>query len=99
AMLDNSGSQQLLLVKNFASSKMCVPQYLFQIGLNAAQGGEHSNSEVSDYNIHRCLSSLLNSPSPDYQTVALVLQNLIGNSGSKKGNVNDDVDDMYKQVY
>ncbi|KAI3973930.1 hypothetical protein MKX01_030506 [Papaver californicum] len=36
AMLDNSRSQQHLLVKNFASSKMCT-QYLLQIGLNAAQ--------------------------------------------------------------
>ncbi|KAI3882597.1 hypothetical protein MKW92_051849 [Papaver armeniacum] len=99
ARLDNSRSQQLLLVKNFASSKMCTPQYLLQIGFNAAQDGQHSNLEVSDYALNTCLSSLLNSPSPDYQKVALVLRKLIGISGFRKGNADDDVYNVYKQAY
>ncbi|KAI3958667.1 hypothetical protein MKW98_030332 [Papaver atlanticum] len=97
--LDNSRSQQLLLVKNFASSKMCTPQYLLKIGLNAAEDGQYSNLEVSDYPLNTCLSSLLNSPSPDYQTVALVLRKLIGIAGYRKGNADDDVYYVYKQAY
>ncbi|OVA11043.1 2-5-oligoadenylate synthetase [Macleaya cordata] len=96
---DTSRSQQLLLVKNFASSKMCTPQHLLQIGLNAAQGGQHSNLEVSDYALNTCLSSLLNSPSPDYQTVALVVRKLIGLAGIQKGNADEDVYSVYKQAY
>ncbi|MCL7036104.1 hypothetical protein MKW94_004711 [Papaver nudicaule] len=99
ARLDNSRSQQLLLVKNFASSKMCTPKHLLRIGLSAAQDGQHSNLEVSDYALNKCLSSLINSPSPDYQTVALVLRKLIEIVGFQKGNADDDVYNVYKQAY
>ncbi|KAG8388833.1 hypothetical protein BUALT_Bualt02G0166100 [Buddleja alternifolia] len=97
--LSDMGSQQLLLVKNFASSKSCNPKHLLQIGIEASQGAR-SNPEVSTFAFNTCLSSLLASPSPDYHTVALVLRKLISMGTIHKGDSDDDsIMEMYKQAY
>ncbi|KAF8388654.1 hypothetical protein HHK36_027331 [Tetracentron sinense] len=98
--LDNPGSQQLLLIKNFASSKACTPQYLLQIGHSASQGSR-CNPEVAKSALEACLSSLLASPSPDYQMVGLVVRKLIGLAGwfSKGTDADDEAYRVYKQAY
>lgn len=98
--LDKLGpQQQLLVVKNFASSKACNPKYLLQIGLSASQG-PRSNPEVATFSLNECLSALLSSPSPDYLDVAPVVRRLIAVVSIHKGDSDDDVvHDMYKQAY
>ncbi|KAF5207276.1 Tpr repeat-containing protein zip4, partial [Thalictrum thalictroides] len=96
--LSDTGHQQLILIKNFASSKMCTSQYLLQIGLNASQG-PRANPDVAEYALNTCLSNLLSSVSPDYKTVALVMRKLIGLAGFKKGDADDEAYGMYKQAY
>lgn len=97
--LNDTESRQLLLVKNYANSKSCNPNYLLQIGLNASQG-PRSNPEVATFSLNTCLSKLLSSPSPDYQSVALVLRKLISLGAVHKSDTDDDaVFGMYKQAY
>ncbi|XP_057782875.1 TPR repeat-containing protein ZIP4 [Salvia miltiorrhiza] len=97
--LSDTGSQQLQLVKNFASSKCCNPKHLVQIGLEASQG-PRSNPEVAVFAFKASLAALLASPSPDYQTVALVLRNLISVGSIHKGEPDDEsIMEMYKQAY
>ncbi|CAK9170751.1 unnamed protein product [Ilex paraguariensis] len=97
--LSDVGSQQLLLIKSFASSKFCNPMYLLQLGVSASQG-PRSNPEVATFSLNTCLSSLLASPLPDYQCVALVLRKLISVVAIHKGNTDDDVVyGAYKQAY
>ncbi|KAL7201219.1 hypothetical protein ACSBR1_033012 [Camellia fascicularis] len=100
ARLNIMGSQQLLLIKNFAASKSCNSNYLLQIGLHASQG-PRSNPEVAAFALNTCLSTLLASPSPDYQCVALAVRKLISVSAIHKGDADDDdvVYGMYKQAY
>ncbi|KAL0435211.1 UNVERIFIED_CONTAM: TPR repeat-containing protein ZIP4 [Sesamum radiatum] len=96
--LSDMSSQQLSLVKTFASSKSCNPKHLLQIGLEASQG-PRSNPEVCTFALNTCLASLLASPSPDYQTVALVLRKLISISTIYKGDTEDSITEIYKQAY
>lgn len=97
--LSDMASQQLLLVKNFASSKSCNPKHLLQIGLEASQG-PRSNPEVAVFALNSSLTTLLASPSPDYQTVALVLRNLISIGTVLRGEPDDEsIIEMYKQAY
>ncbi|KAL5703248.1 hypothetical protein ACHQM5_028362 [Ranunculus cassubicifolius] len=93
--LADTGQQQLLLIKNFASSKMCTPQYLLQIGFNSSQG-PRANLEVSDYAFNTCLSTLLSSPCPNYKTIALIVRKLIGLAGVRKGDADDEAYSKYK---
>lgn len=96
--LNDLGSQ-LLIVKNFASSKACNPKYLLQIGLNALQG-PRSNHEVAAFALNECLKALLSSPLLEYQSVALVVRNLIAVANVRRGDADDDdVYGMYKQAY
>ncbi|XP_022991515.1 TPR repeat-containing protein ZIP4 isoform X1 [Cucurbita maxima] len=96
--LNDSGSQQLL-VKRFASSKVCNYKYLLQIGLYALQGTRF-NQDVANFALNECLSALLSSPSPDYHTVALVFRKLIAITSISKGEADDDaVYEMYRQAY
>ncbi|KAL2541240.1 TPR repeat-containing protein ZIP4 [Abeliophyllum distichum] len=95
----DKAAQQLLLIKNFSSSKSCNPQHLLQIGFDASEG-PRSNPEVATFALHTCLSSLLASPTPDYQSVALVLRKLISVATIHKGDIdNDSVFEMYRQAY
>ncbi|KAH6814153.1 Tetratricopeptide repeat superfamily protein [Perilla frutescens var. frutescens] len=97
--LSDMSGQQLLLVKNLASSKSCNPKHLIQIGLEASQG-PRSNPEVAIFALNASLAALLASPSPDYQTVALVLRNLISVGTVHKGDPDgDSIMEMYKQAY
>ncbi|KAL2238475.1 TPR repeat-containing protein ZIP4 [Sesamum indicum] len=97
--LSDMSAQQLSLVKAFASSKSCNPKHLLQIGLEASQG-PRSNPEVCAFALNTCLASLLASPSPDYQTVALVLRKLISIRTIYKGDTEDDsITEIYKQAY
>lgn len=97
--LNETGSQQLLLVKKFAASKSCGPKYLLQLGLHASQGPQ-SNPEVATFALNTCLSALLSSPSPDYHCVALTIRKLIAVCAVHKGDADDDVVyGMYKQAY
>ncbi|KAL6522328.1 hypothetical protein OROHE_016881 [Orobanche hederae] len=97
--LSDMAVQQLPLVKNFASSKSCDPKHLLEIGLEASQGPQ-SNHEVATFALNACLASLLASPSPDYQTVALVLRKLISIGTIHKGDTDDDsIIEMYKHAY
>ncbi|XP_076926066.1 TPR repeat-containing protein ZIP4-like [Bidens hawaiensis] len=105
--ITDTESKQILLIKNYASSKHCNTNYLVQIGLNASEGPQ-SNTEVATFCLNTCISLLLSSSSPDYQTVALVLRKLITITGvhrcNNKFNGNDDDDDdgvygMYKKAY
>lgn len=96
--LANSGSQQDL-VKSFASSKACNPDYLLQIGLAACQG-PRSNFEVAAFALNECLSFFLSSSSPDYLNIALIIRKLIVVAGIHKGDTDDDaVHSMYKKAY
>ncbi|KAL6993034.1 hypothetical protein U1Q18_011152 [Sarracenia purpurea var. burkii] len=100
ARLDQIGSQhqQLHLVKTFAASKSCNPNHLLQIGLHASQG-PRSNPEVATFALNTSLSSLLDSPSPDYQSVALILRKLISVSAIHNGNTDEDFAyGIYKQA-
>ncbi|KAI8523362.1 hypothetical protein RHMOL_Rhmol13G0067400 [Rhododendron molle] len=97
--LNETGSQELLLVKQFAASKSCSPNYLLQLGLHASQG-PRSNPEVATFALNTCLSALLASQSPDYQCVALTIRKLIAVCAIHKGDTDDDVVyGMYKQAY
>ncbi|KAL7152095.1 hypothetical protein ABFS83_04G074800 [Erythranthe nasuta] len=97
--LSDTDAQQLLLVKNFAGSKSCNPNYLLQIGLEASQG-PRSNPEVATFALNASLTALLSSPSPDYQSVALVLRKLISIGTLYKGDKDEDsIIEMYKQAY
>ncbi|XP_007049536.2 PREDICTED: TPR repeat-containing protein ZIP4 [Theobroma cacao] len=96
--LNNLESQQRL-VKSFAGTKACSPQYLLQIGLNASQGPRF-NVEVATFALSECLSGFLSSACPDYQNVALVVRRLIAIASMHKGDTDDDaVLSMYKQAY
>ncbi|XVF21252.1 hypothetical protein REPUB_Repub12eG0074000 [Reevesia pubescens] len=96
--LNNLESQQHL-VKSFAGTKACSPQYLLQIGLNASQGPRF-NAEVATFALSECLSGFLSSPSPDYHDVALIVRRLIAIASIHKGDIDDDaVLGMYKQAY
>lgn len=99
ARLSDTGPQQLHLVKNFASSKSCNPKHLLQIGLTASEG-PRSNPEVATYALNACLSILLDSHSPDYASVALIIRKLICLCAIHKGDTDDDaVYGMYTQAY
>ncbi|KAJ0644292.1 putative meiosis specific protein Spo22/ZIP4/TEX11 [Helianthus annuus] len=109
---NDTESKQLLLIKNYANSKHCNTNHLFQIGRNASEG-PRPNTEVATFCFNTCISLLLSSASPDYQTVALILRKLITITGAHKcnaaadddgngnGNGNDDdgVYGMYKKAY
>ncbi|KAM3683528.1 hypothetical protein ACJW31_12G154400 [Castanea mollissima] len=95
----NDLASQHLLVKSFASSKACNSKRLLQIGLTASQAPQF-NHEVATFALNECLSSLLSSPSPDFQNVALILRKLIAVASIHKGDTDDDaVYGMYKQAY
>ncbi|XP_059659979.1 TPR repeat-containing protein ZIP4 [Cornus florida] len=99
ARLNDMGSQQLLLVKSFATSKACNPNFLLHIGLYASQG-PRSNLDVAIFALNTCLSAFLASPSPDYLNVALIVRKLICVGAIHKGDTDDDVVyEMYKQAY
>lgn len=99
ARLGDTGPQQLHLIKNFASSKSCNPKHLLQIGLTASEG-PRSNPEVATYALNTCLSILLDSHSPDYESVALIIRKLISLGAIHKGDTDDDVVyGMYTQAY
>ncbi|KAL8549151.1 hypothetical protein ACS0TY_008130 [Phlomoides rotata] len=97
--LSDMNAQQLVLVKNFASSKSCNPKHLLQIGLEASQG-PRSNPEVAMFALNTSLSTLVASPCPDYQTVALVIRKLISMGSIHKGDPDDEsMIEMYKKAY
>jgi len=100
--INDSESKQLLLIKNYANSKYCNTNHLLQIGLNASEG-LRPNTEVAIFCLNTCISLLLSSSSPDYQTVALILRKLITITSVHKCNADDDDDDgvyvMYKKAY
>ncbi|GMH25812.1 hypothetical protein Nepgr_027655 [Nepenthes gracilis] len=96
--LGDSGSQ-LLVIKNFASSKACNPKHLLQIGLAASQGPKF-NPEVATFTLNASLSGLLASPTPDYQNIALIIRRLITVASVYNGDADDDsVYGLYKQAY
>ncbi|CAK9175277.1 unnamed protein product [Ilex paraguariensis] len=69
------------------------------LGVSASQG-PRSNPEVATFCLNTCLSSLLASPLPDYQCVALVLRKRISVAAIHKGNTDDDVVyGAHKQAY
>ncbi|KAI3802043.1 hypothetical protein L1987_30167 [Smallanthus sonchifolius] len=104
--INDTESKQLLLIKNYANSKYCNTNHLLQIGLNASEG-PRPNTEVATFCLNTCISLLLSSSSPDYQTVALVLRKLITitsihkcNAAADDGNNDDDgMYGMYKKAY
>lgn len=97
--LNDTNAQQLVLVKNFASSKSCNPKHLLQIGLEASQG-PRSNPEVAMFALNTSLSTLVASPSPDYQTIALIIRKLISTGTIHKGDPGDEsIMEMYKKAY
>ncbi|XP_010547171.1 PREDICTED: TPR repeat-containing protein ZIP4 [Tarenaya hassleriana] len=96
--LNNSPFQQLL-VKTYAGSKACNPNYLLQIGMFASQG-PRSNPEVAAFALNECLATLISSPTPEYPMVALIIRKLIAISSVHKGETDDEtIHNMYKQAY
>ncbi|CAM8902113.1 unnamed protein product [Rhodiola kirilowii] len=94
----NDAASQQNIIKKFASSPVCSPDYLLQIGLSASQGPQ-TNYDVATFAFNKCLSSFLSSNSPDYQKIALVIRKLITVSSTYKGETDDDaVYNIYKQV-
>ncbi|XP_020587210.1 TPR repeat-containing protein ZIP4 isoform X2 [Phalaenopsis equestris] len=99
--LDDTRNQQLQLVKRFASTKACNPNSLLQIGLFASQG-RRPNTEVSEFAFRKCLSSLLELPTPDYQMVSMVLRWLISIAclcSTENGGKNEAAYTLYRQAY
>ncbi|XP_060203269.1 TPR repeat-containing protein ZIP4 [Lycium barbarum] len=97
--LDDTGSQQLVLIKRFADSKCCNPKHLLQIGIDASQG-PRSNHEVATFALSTCLSTLLALPLPDYVSVALILRKLVSLRSIHGVDTNDDATmETYKQAY
>lgn len=97
--LSDTGPQQLHLIKAYASSKSCNPKYLLQIGLISSDG-PRSNPEVATYALNTCLSSLLDSQSPDYGSVAQIMRKLISLNAVYKADTDDDaIYGMYRQAY
>ncbi|MCD7473257.1 hypothetical protein HAX54_014987 [Datura stramonium] len=97
--LDDTGSQQLLLIKRFANSKCCNPKHLLQIGIDASQGPS-SNHEIAIFALSTCLTTLLAVPSPDYVSVALILRKLVSLRSIHGVDTNDDATmETYKQAY
>lgn len=97
--LDNTGSQQLLLIKRFANSKCCNPNHLLQIGINASQGPS-SNHEVAIFALSTCLSTFLALPLPDYASVAHIVRKLVSLRSIHGIDTNDDATmETYKQAY
>ncbi|KAM3326046.1 TPR repeat-containing protein ZIP4 isoform X1 [Capsicum chacoense] len=97
--LDDTGSQQLLLIKRFANSKYCNPKHLLQIGIDAAQGPS-SNHEVAIFALSTCLSTFLALPSPDYVSVALMLRKLVSLRSIHGVDTNDDATmEIYTEAY
>lgn len=86
-------------MRSFASSKVCNPKYLLEIGLSASEG-PRQNYEAADFALNECLSLLLSSTSPDYQNVALIIRKLIAVASFRKGDTDDKaLHAMYKQAY
>ncbi|XP_055812945.1 TPR repeat-containing protein ZIP4 isoform X2 [Solanum dulcamara] len=97
--LDNTGSQQFLLIKRFANSKCCNPSHLLQIGINASQGPS-SNHEVAIFALSTCLSTFLALPLPDYASVAQIVRKLVSLRSIHGTDTNDDAKmETYKQAY
>ncbi|CAN4093065.1 unnamed protein product [Withania somnifera] len=97
--LDDTGSQQLLLIKRFADSKCSNPKHLLQIGIEASQGPS-SNHKVAIFALSTCLSTLLALPSTDYASVALILRKLVSLRSIHGVDTNDDATmEAYKQAY
>ncbi|KAG0497225.1 hypothetical protein HPP92_001916 [Vanilla planifolia] len=99
-MLDeDSSNQQLQLTKSFASTKACKPHNLLHIGLFACQGRK-PNPKVAEFCFSSCLSSLLSSPTPDFQMVSIVLRKLIclANLGRTE-NKDEEAYTIYRQAY
>ncbi|KAJ0972222.1 hypothetical protein J5N97_020181 [Dioscorea zingiberensis] len=93
--ISDKRSQQLQLIKNFASSKACKPEHLLHIGLAASQGGL-PNLEVAEFSLNACLSAMLALPSPDYRMISIVIRKLAG-LGQVCGS--DNAYNVYKQAY
>ncbi|KAL4572297.1 hypothetical protein LXL04_019069 [Taraxacum kok-saghyz] len=89
--LNDTESKQLVCIKNYTTSKHCNPAYLLQIALNASEGPQ-PNTKIATFCLKTCISSLLSSSSPNYQTVALIIRKLITITGVHKGNGDDDDD-------
>lgn len=99
--LDDTKNQQLQLIQRFASTKACNPNYLLHIGLFSSQGGR-PNPEASEFAFSKCLSSLLELPTPDYQMVSMVLRRLVGFarfSAMEDDRRNEAAYPVYKQAY
>lgn len=95
----NDAASQQNIVKRFASSPVCIPDYLLKIGLIASQS-PHINYDVATFALNKSLSSFLSSDSPDYQKVALIIRKLITMASAYKGETDDDaVYNKYKQIY
>ncbi|XP_023769740.1 TPR repeat-containing protein ZIP4 [Lactuca sativa] len=90
--LNNTESKQLVCIKNYTNSKHFNPNYLLQIALNASEG-PRSNPKIATFCLKTCISSLLSSLSPDYQTISLIIRKLITIISVHKGNVDYDDDD------
>uniref|UniRef100_A0A7N0UAY3 Protein ZIP4 homolog n=1 Tax=Kalanchoe fedtschenkoi TaxID=63787 RepID=A0A7N0UAY3_KALFE len=94
----NDASSLQNLIERFASSSVCSPDYLLQIGLSASQGPQ-TNYDIASFALNKCLSGFLSSNSPDYPKVALILRKLITMSSTYKGETDDDaVYNIYKQA-
>ncbi|XP_077252954.1 tetratricopeptide repeat (TPR)-like superfamily protein [Tasmannia lanceolata] len=96
--LDEARSQQLLLIKNFASSRTCTPQNLLHMGLTASRA-PRPNPEAAHFALNACLTALLAAPSPNYQTVALAIRKLITLAGFRQGDSDDEAYSVYRQAY
>ncbi|CAH1433101.1 unnamed protein product [Lactuca virosa] len=90
--LNNTESKQLVCIKNYTNSKHFNPNYLLQIALNASEG-PRSNPKIATFCLKTCISSLLSSLSPDYQTISLIIRKLITITAVHKGNADYDDDD------
>ncbi|KAH7685119.1 Meiosis specific protein Spo22/ZIP4/TEX11 protein [Dioscorea alata] len=88
-------SQQLQLIKNFASLKACLPEHLLHLGLAASQGAL-PNLDAAEFSLNACLSAALALPSPDYRIISIAIRKLAG-LGQVHGN--DAAYSIYKQAY
>lgn len=88
-------SQQLQLIKNFASLKACTPEHLLHLGLAASQG-TLPNLDAAEFSLNACLSAALALPSPDYRIISIAIRKLAG-LGQVHGS--DAAYSIYKQAY
>ncbi|KAL5220384.1 hypothetical protein ABZP36_025097 [Zizania latifolia] len=93
-------SQQLQLVKSFASSKACTPDHLLKFGVTASKGAL-PNLLVAEFALKASITAALASQSPNYRVISCALRKLACLAGLQdlNGSKSDAAYDVFRQAY